>query len=86
MPFPRRSANRRPKTCGHAVASAMSGRTADERLYPASTRRFGCPNRSASHPETILRMLLAASAAPSMIPSDIAPAPSTRVRNNGSSG
>ena len=79
-------AGSRTSTCGHAVTNAIRGRTADDNAYPASTSFFGCPERSVSHPDRILRMLLAPSATPSMTPSDIAPAPSTRVRNSGSSG
>ena len=56
------------------------------RPWDASTSFFGERQRSASQPERILSPLLAASAAPSITPSDIAPAPSTCVRNNGSSG
>src|SRR3954447_7434299 len=64
----------------------MSGRTADARPYPAKTSFFGEPQRSDHHPDRILSALFAASAAPSMTPSDMAPAPSTWVRNSGSSG
>ena len=86
MPLPSRSANRSARTCSHPPAMAMNGRTIDESPYPASTSGFGAPVRSAIRPETILRMLLAASATPSMTPSDIGPAPSTRVRNSGIRG
>src|SRR4051812_7193605 len=86
IPFPRRSENRMANTCGHAVAKPISGRTAEAMPYPSSTSFFCERQRSASHPDRIFSALLAASAAPSITPSDMAPAPSTCVRNSGSSG
>ena len=48
--------------------------------YPATTNGLRALQRSESRPETIFSMLLSASAAPSIMPMDIAVPPSVRVR------
>jgi len=55
-------------------------------LSPASTSGRFTGLRSAARPDQIFRMLLTASAAPSTMPSETAPAPRTCVRKNGRSG
>ena len=86
MPLPSRSTKRSASTCVHELDERDQRPDGAGEPVAASTIRFGAPVRSARRPAAILRTLLAASATPSMTPSDIALAPSTRVRNIGSSG
>ena len=62
------------------MASATSGRTTVEMMYPAMTKGLRELHRSESLPETIFRTLFSASAAPSITPIAIAVPPSVRVR------
>ena len=61
--------------CREARSAAARSRTTRNRAITIDLRRV---QRSEAQPEAILSRLLTASATPSMIPSDKAPAPSTR--------
>ena len=85
-PLPIRSRKRTRRTWGQAVARATSGRTTDERPYPATTSGFRRGARSERRPETTFTAAAVASATPSMSPSAAAGAPGSVARRTGRSG
>src|SRR5437868_7595917 len=84
-PLPDRSVQRTARTCQGARASASSGRTAPATVYPTTASGTRRRARSAQRPETYLKMLAVASAAPSITPSASA-LPPIDTRNAGRRG